>query len=623
MALRRALANLPPRSASRGAVLHRLACLLRDTARWSEARSTFEELFAAESGPISLAHVLDFACGLRDNGQWPRAEVAFEYALILAPEARGRILHEYACGLRDSGDWTRAETLFRESLEWKRSSADTATSLADTMHELACGLRDHQRWPDAEALFRQALAIRESGDTSLKKAASKRELARGLRTAGRYAEARDLLSSTLIESASSPMDTGLALVEQQWLDRSKRNLPTKPPPSRNELLCSDLEAMLDRILHTRRTRSPVEAPEELTRAYVTLEIACGMTAIGERQRAESLARGATATLDQLDPVHKFLSRAYCTSVAEGAYLTSASRMFPAPILAESGALEDFLRYKVDRLRDRSFSFGFPVVDAIASFRNATQIRRVRAALSAAPDRLAAAQLQLAHAAQAAGEVRSEVLGVVIDHLPELPREQAVALLEDVLAVLTPEDESAWERCARIAVRLDEDDPTRTLTNMIGSALRTIAANAPVMVAASAAWHWLLWRGSIESHGQVMSWVDRLAVDSGDTQALLANLALAGWLAANQRVELAEERFQRVAKSLTRPSPVHDRIVLSRALSWNIRWMPDEPAGAILRAMQDQISRTTDSYNTNSHFCLSVVALADALVWGHVVRSFEL
>jgi hypothetical protein len=91
-----------------------------------------------------------------------------------------------------------------------------------------------------------------------------------------------------------------------------------------------------------RRRSPIEAPEELTLAYLDLIVACGFAHLADRARADALLERARGVLDPHaahDDIHRYLLDAF----------VARARGTAGPPLG----LGRVARYKVDRVRESS------------------------------------------------------------------------------------------------------------------------------------------------------------------------------------------------------------------------------------------------------------------------------
>jgi hypothetical protein len=137
---------------------------------------------------------------------------------------------------------------------------------------------------------------------------------------------------------------------------------------RDETTRNRLVAALDGLVHTiattTRRRTPVEAPEGLTGAYLNFVLASSFAQLGEHARAKRLvddAHRALATVAD-DPVHRWLLRAFDARMEHAFAGRPRSAALPAPLMSELDELPRVARYKVDRLRE-----GLPALAALPAF----------------------------------------------------------------------------------------------------------------------------------------------------------------------------------------------------------------------------------------------------------------
>jgi len=90
-----------------------------------------------------------------------------------------------------------------------------------------------------------------------------------------------------------------------------------------------------------------------------------------------------------------------------------------------------------------------------------------------------------------------------------------------------------------------------------------------------------------------------------------------------REDEARPLFERAAKRLSGEATVPERLLLTRAIARGVASMKQDFALGVLRKLEEQFAKITDSYNTNSHFCLSVVAFVESLVLGYVSEDLAL
>jgi hypothetical protein len=109
-----------------------------------------------------------------------------------------------------------------------------------------------------------------------------------------------------------------------------------------------------------------------------------------------------------------------------------------------------------------------------------------------------------------------------------------------------------------------------------------------------------------------------------TAALVTRLQLAAGLAGLGRLQQAEPTLARARQALKdKTLIVTERLQLTRALAQVYSYSPRATALAGLAELAEQLPLITDSFGTNSHFCLAVIQFIEALVLGYASDQLAL
>ena len=406
-----------------------------------------------------------------------------------------------------------------------------------------------------------------------------------------------------------------------------------------EQLSGALEDLVQRIARTRRKRSPLEAPAAHTAAYAGFQLALGFARIGRHVRARELAADAHRALAELaaDPVHAYLQAAFAARIAQALAGLAPEVPLPDPVglplRAQLAALDRVARYKVDRLREVSRILE-PIEqpDAVGAFIERHDVRTAElAALRAIADpRLrAAAATQLVDTAAASEPDRERLIDGVLEVLLELPEGGAVPILIRVGALIAalPEPRRALRYAAALVVAghfgraelvpellaqlgqaiqvVAGPDLERVLHNSL-RALRRIGLRDEIAALLASAEHALA-AGPDALHG-------RLALAAGlaflgDTERALPIFAQARTALGDDFTALGEARKDRPRRGLMRT------LELTRALALAYAHAPLGNALGGIAELADHLRDITDTFGTNSHFCLSVLHFVESLVLG--------
>lgn len=404
-----------------------------------------------------------------------------------------------------------------------------------------------------------------------------------------------------------------------------------------ERLAAGLEELLERYRrceHTGRARSTVEAPPALTRAYVWFVAAAGLARLGRGDRARALGAAAALALDTTDPIHGFLSRAYLARIEQAIEGRPGATPLPPKVEGELNGLDTFHRYKVDRLRQASLVLepqerldpvrGFqrgerdPRGDELASLRGATDAAEVGREVERIVERALGGSPPLDP------DARARLLDGAMDFFPQLPSSRAAPLLERIAEVEAALDGIAPLRRAQL---LEE---TLSLAGHFGRAdlaarlLGTLKALLSGLRGSEAAEAGALLGGCLralrrvglgEEAAGLLEAMAGSATGRGAAQ-LVARLHLAAGLVSLGHFDRARPILDEVEGALDDPALlIPERLAITRALARAVAGGPAEHAAEVLERLADQLPAISDSYATNSHFCLSVVSFMESLVLG--------
>ncbi|MBW2735448.1 MAG: hypothetical protein JRH20_23945 [Deltaproteobacteria bacterium] len=394
-----------------------------------------------------------------------------------------------------------------------------------------------------------------------------------------------------------------------------------------ETLVAELEGLFTTYTRTKRTRTAVEAPEPQTRAYVQLVFAFGFARLGEGERATDLMGAARGVLDLEDEIHGFLCDAFCARVEQALEGLSSLSALPPAINARLNGLPRFSRYKVDRLRQAS-SILEPQerLDPVVGFqRNEVDPRGAEFGPLREltdPEAIATAIAALMHHACASEPVeRARIFDGAMDFFPHLQEGQVVPLLQQIVGGVDDMAPTSrfeiLEEALMVSGLFRREELARTITAGLLKLLRLPGVkHLELMVGALGRMlHSLRRAGLTELSPTLLGEVERLA-QGDEVTALLVRMELAAGLAdlgENRRGEALLVGGQKAADK-ARLAPA-DQMRFTRALVEASSHLPLSTAVGGIRTLAKRLSSVSDSFNTNSHFCLSVIQFMEALVLG--------
>lgn len=398
-------------------------------------------------------------------------------------------------------------------------------------------------------------------------------------------------------------------------------------PAQVERLGSQLEALARRYEKTRRTASTVEAEPKLTLAYVLFVVGYGCARVGQTDRARGHAARATALLDLNEPIHGFLARAYAARIEQAIEGVPAETPLAADISARLDALDKFSRYKVDRVRQFSQVLEpHERLDPVVAFQRGEQDPRgteftgLRGVSNVAELEAAVEQI-FVKARKSEPEDRARIFDGVMDFFPTIGVERAVRYLEEILGSLSgiapPRQAQLLEEALMLAGHVGEHELGRRIfallrTLIAGMGEESAAEIGPVMGGMLRT----LRRVGLREEASELVRTMQTAASGAGTPARVARLHCAAALAYLGHFDQARPAFEEALAVLDKDLPTPARLELTRAFARAVSQAPVEHALAALDRLAGKLPVITDSFNTNSHVCLSVVAFMESLVLGY-------
>ncbi len=391
-----------------------------------------------------------------------------------------------------------------------------------------------------------------------------------------------------------------------------------------EHLSKALNALADKIGSTRRKPSPVEAPKHLTQAYVSFQLGHGYARIGQHQRARTLVNEARQALAAVatDHVHAYLMAAFSARVEQAIQGLPPETALPEPLGSQLAALDRVARYKVDRLREASRILEpLERPDAIGAFSKRQHDSRGPefAALRAISDPGARAKeiARLVEVASTANESESSrLLDGIFDVLLELPENGAIPILTRAWPMVAklPAARHAvlYGEALVVAGHFGRTELVPQLLDLLGEAVKAVPGTelARVLDQSLRALRRIGLRREI---AELLADVET-ALDAG-TANIHARLALAAGLAYLGDTTRALPILEAARKALNDPMTLTQRLDLTRALAQAYAQAPIGDALAAIADLSGQLRDITDSFGTNSHYCLSVLHFVESLVLG--------
>ena len=479
-------------------------------------------------------------------------------------------------------------------------TARVAPAVAKDPHRVTRWLDDHDGELDARTLWlsRLGLAKLANGDPLLLAHARDRILAR---LAGGLPVERELPAFLRLAGRSGALGN-----------------------ASGEHLTTALEELAARIDKTKRKRTPLEAPPHLTGAYVNYLLAYGFARIGGAERARGLVADARKALEPtaVDPVHAYLMAAYGARVDQAIAGIASETPLPDELGTQLANLDRVNRYKVDRLREASRILEpLDRPDAIGAWIKKEKDSRGPefAALReiADPVKRAKAVDKLVDTAAANDAERERLIDGIFDVLLELPESGAVPILGRtwplISRVAEPRRAVLYAEALVVAGHFGRTELVPAIMDALAAAIRLVQGADLERVLQ----HSLRALRRIGLRAEVAELLAEAehALPAGRIEALRGRLALAAGLAFLGETSRALPIYEQARAALTESMVLPVRLDLTRALALAYAQAPLQQALGGLADLANQLRDITDSYGTNSHYCLSVLNFVESLVLG--------
>lgn len=400
-----------------------------------------------------------------------------------------------------------------------------------------------------------------------------------------------------------------------------------------ELLAGKLEGLLETFEKTKRKRSATEADPKLTGAYVRFIIAYGAARLGRTERAAQLRDAAVKMLPK-DPIHDLLSRGYVARIAQALEGLPAETPLPAEISAALNSLAKLDRYKVDRVRQCSKVLEpHERLDPIMAFqRGEADPRGPEFAELRGETELAVIEKTVAgimeKAKVSAAEERARLYDGVMDFFPMVSHERALGHLETVITnvddVPSPRRVQLFEEALMLAGHLGEERLARKIFGVLEPLVADVGPDGAAEIAPLASGMLrTLRRFGLREEAQRLLGALQQAAKGKATVHLVARLHTAAALAHIGETDRARPVFEEALTVLGGDLPMSERLQLTRALSRALGAAPIAFAVSGLDALQEKLEVVTDSFNTNTHVCLSVIDFMEGLVLGYASEDLSI
>jgi hypothetical protein len=395
--------------------------------------------------------------------------------------------------------------------------------------------------------------------------------------------------------------------------------------SSSEQLSKTLLKVMAGILDSKRKKSPVEAPVNVTNGYVKLIIANGMAKIGSHNQSRELINEANAELSGVsqDPVHAYLITAFAARAEQAIAGQPSDTPLGQPIIDQLNKIDRVARYKADRMRENSLILE-PIErqDAIKAFTQRVSDSRGQdiyeiQAIEDIGKRIKAMD-KLIGTLNADNKDTERLVDGLLDLVLRLPAFNASSVITKLLAnichVPVAQQGLLYSKILVVAGHFGMAEVINQTLGLLTTALSEVS----FMDLERVLQHSLkaLRRVGLRSEiNELLQTVSSKLSDSNN-DALRAQLALAAGMSYLGDFKKAQPIYKKAMDALNGDTlTLALRLTLSRALAMAWSQAPLDKAITGVTDMLEHMKNITDSFGTNSHYCLSVLNFTESLVLG--------
>ena len=378
-----------------------------------------------------------------------------------------------------------------------------------------------------------------------------------------------------------------------------------------------LEKIRAQFTTVKRNRQTLEAPVTLTQPYVDLIFAWGFARLGIVDRANELRDAAIASLPQNDVIHQFCSQGLVARIRQALDGEPAAVPLPPHIATMLTALPRFEAYKVNRFRQNcKILEPQENLEAITAYADTTvnpwdqTFRNLRGMADGE---------QLSTALQGLLETQAnniQVLSGILNFIPVLSGTLLTNCLDGVIAQINTLQ--SVEQVLPLAVKALQVSSQARLESH-GSAMLSLVTRCMGSLPNGASnplvsQHLSNVLGSFRRMGRTEDsrpMLDTLMATA--TVDIPARLSLAAGLLAVGRETDAQPMLDAAWSRLNQKPPLPERLAISRGLAAAQAFANPEAAVVVVNRLFGMIEHISDSYNTNSHYSISMIEYAEIIV----------
>lgn len=385
----------------------------------------------------------------------------------------------------------------------------------------------------------------------------------------------------------------------------------------SSMLSNQLLNVLTEFTQTKRSRSQMEADENLTSSYVRYLFSWGLAKLGQPELSSENRLLAESNLEGVkeDPVHHLCMMAFNSKIEQAMEGMPVGTSLPIEYVQARQDMGRFERYKADRLlqasrvldprgdfdpfqayRSKTGNTKDPAFDA---FSNVESINDLESLIG---DVIAIARSEEGR--------RVKLIDGVVGYLSAIPIASGLGHMKDVveLAKTVPADElpKILENILICAGHFDRSDMIFDMLNMVENVSSQVGPKDPAVVASllSRCGPVLKRFGQKESVSKILDSLQGSI--TGDGASVIKNrLRVASARASLGDFDSVKTEFSQAHDALQNLR-ADERLDVIREMALAVNRTDAPTAISASQSLIQFLPSITDSFNTNTHFCLSVI-----------------
>jgi hypothetical protein len=388
-------------------------------------------------------------------------------------------------------------------------------------------------------------------------------------------------------------------------------------------LTEELDNLYSVYFSSKREKSKIEANKALTDAYTQFIFAYGYARLGSITRAKEEQENATKKIDTKDTIHDFLVTSFTEKIQQAIAGMPVDHPLSENAQIKLNKLDNFDRYKANRIRQASMLLEYrDKIDPVGIFQKTdTSLDSLFASLyklESKEEKLEKINAIIADTLHSEEKEQVSRISKILDFLPTLGEYNFTPTMKRLMPVFDKKDFNKVEVLAKalmVSGFFSKKDLVEVFVKKITSGISKTSKLQDFANILSRCTGSLRRAGLNNEALELLNSVSSISTGT-EIENVLIQLQISSSFSDLGKLDEAKKAIAAGQKVLEQEQLLmSDKLSLIRALSLSAGNLPEEQAIGALRQMYSHLETITDSFNTNSHLCLSIVNFMESLVLG--------